>query len=316
MTNTLLTGREFNDLHPAVRQRALKLRDNYTVVNGKAYDLEGEYLGDQFQHDLTPKKSEAQVNAQQKFTSSKQVLGAHEEENGGFVFTFFKQSHTINERFPSLNHADIARLMNLGTYTAWTTGRLQYDNGRVIDAEGFEKLTGLSTKRARELFKRYVDEGILSQQEGAIYMNHTVFYRGNVSEVKSDIVDMQYTRMFKKTVRDLYEQFNGRTVGQLALVYSLMPFLNFNFNIVCYNPDESDKDLVRPISLEHVAELIGYESPAKLKTALNRVKIGDKVVFNFFESTKDRRQKHITVNPRVIYAGDGKHLDAIMVQFN
>lgn len=316
MTNTLLTGREFNDLHPAVRQRALKLRDNYTVVNGKPYDLEGEYLGDQFQHDLTPKKSEAQVNAQQKFTSSKQVLGEHEEQNGGFVFTFFKQSRTINERFPSLVAADIARLMYIATFTAWKTGRVQYDNGRVIDSKAVKEMFKLSDKRARQLFERFVSEGVLSEQDGAVYVNPTVFYRGSINDAPIEVTDLKYTRMFKNTVRELYEKSEGKTIAQLALVYSIMPFLHFGSNAVCHNPDESDDEQLELITLDELAVLLEYKDAAKLKTAMNKVKIGGKPVFGFFENPNDRRSKRIVVNPRAVFAGDGEQLAAIKILFN
>lgn len=310
---TLMSGKEYVNLHQEVRKKVVAQKQNYVVVDDKPYDTEtGEYLGDKFRHDLAPIKTEGQV----KVIESKRALGSHEEENGGFVFTFFKQSRMISERFPTLNNADIARLMYIGTYIAWQTGRLQYDNGKVIDRQGFEKLTGLSQKRARELFQRYIDEGILSEQQDGIYMNATVFYRGNVREIRSEVADLQYTRLFKKTVRELYEQSNGRTVGQLALVYSVLPFLNFATNIVCYNPDETDSDLIRPMNLEKLSVLLEYGNPAKLKTALNRVKIDGKVVFGFFEDVNDRRQKRITVNPRVVFAGNGEQLQAIKAQFN
>lgn len=310
---TIYGVESFRGLSEQTRQKAVGQKLNYVVVDGNAYDTKtGESLEGRYIHDLKPVRTEKQF----QIIESKAELGSHEQENGGFVFTFFKQSRMISERFPSLNNADIARLMYIGTYIAWQTGRLQYDNGKVIDRLGFEKLTGLSAKRSRELFQRYVDEGILSEQQDGIYMNATVFYRGNVREIKSEVADLQYTRLFKKTVRELYEQSNGRTVGQLALVYSVLPFLNFATNIVCYNPDEVDTDLIRPMNLEKLAVLLEYGNPAKLKTALNRVKIDGKVVFGFFEDVHDRRQKRITVNPRVVFAGNGEQLQAIKAQFN
>jgi len=309
----LSAGKQFVQLNPTTRGKAIAQKQNYVVKDGKPYSLDtGEYLGDLFTHDLVPKMTESKFRA----IESVQALGSHEEENGGFVFAFFQQSRTIIERFPSLNNADIARLMYLGTYIAWNTGRLQYDNGKVINREGFEKLTGLSRKRARELFSRYCQEGIISESEGALFMNPTVFFRGNIKSIQSHTADLQHTRMFKKTVRDLYDLSNGRTVGQLALVYSVLPFLNFETNIVCHNPDETDSERLQPMNIESLAELLGYANAAKLKMTMNRVKIDGKVVFGFFENTNDRRQKGITVNPRVVFGGNGEQLQAIRTQFN
>lgn len=310
---TAITGKEFVQLHPNTRQQALAQKLDYVVVDGKPYATEtGEYLGDKYVHDLVPRRTEAQS----KVIQSKQILGSHEEENGGFVFAFFKQSHSISERFPTLAVADIARLMYIATYAAWETGRIQYDNGRVIDRKGLEAMTKLSTKRSRELFERYVAEGILTEQENGIYMNPTVFYRGKVKSVKTEIADMSYTRMFKQTIRDLYDKSEGRTVGQLALVYSIMPFLNFASNVVSHNPDESDTDLVQPMTLDELAEKVGYANAGKLKTAMNKIRIDGQVAFGFFENPHNRRSKRIVVNPRVVFAGNGTQLLAIKVLFN
>ncbi|WP_336046763.1 hypothetical protein [Solibacillus ferritrahens] len=315
MTNTanVLDGKEFNGLHQQVRRRAIAQKHNFVVVDDKPYDSEtGEYLGDKFRHELVPIRSDAQL----RFIESKQVLGAHEEENGGFVFTFFKQSRTINERFPSLVTADIARLMYIATYTAWKTGRVQYDNGRVIDRKAIEGMFKLSDKRARQLFDRFVSEGIVSEQDGAVFVNPSVFYRGSLSDAPKEVTDLKYTRMFKDTVRDLYEKSEGRTIAQLALVYSIMPFLHFGSNAVCHNPDEVDDEQLKLITLDELAVLLEYKDAAKLKTAMNKVKIDGKPVFGFFENPNDRRTKRIVVNPRAVFAGDGKQLAAIKILFN
>ena len=313
MAKVFLTGKEFNGLNPKVRRRAVGQKFNYVVVDDKPYDsVTGEYLGDMFQHDLTPIRTETQL----RFIESKRELGDHEEENGGFVFTFFKQSRSINERFPSLVAADIARLMYIATFTAWQTGRIQYDNGRVIDRKAIEGMFKLSDKRARQLFERFVSEGILTEKDGCVFVNPTVFYRGSIADAPVDLKDLKYTRMFKTTVRDLYEKSEGRTIAQLALVYSIMPFLNFGSNVVCHNPDESDEDLLNPMTLDDLAVQLEYKDAAKLKTAMNKVKIGGKAVFGFFENPNDRRTKRIVVNPRAVYAGDGKQLAAIKILFN
>lgn len=311
MTNAL-TGKEYNGLHPKVRRRAITQKQNFVVVDGKPYDLEGEYLGDKFRHELTPIRTEAQ----QRFIESKKVLGDHEAENGGFVFTFFKQSRTINERFPSLVAADIARLMYLATFSAWKTGRVQYDNGRVIDRKAVEEMFKLSDRRARQLFERFVSEGILTEQDGAVYVNQSVFYRGSISDAPKEVTDLKYTRMFKDTVRDLYEKSEGKTIAQLALVYSIMPFLHFGSNAVCHNPDEVVDEQLKLMTLDELAVLLEYKDAAKLKTAMNKVKVGGKPVFGFFENPNDRRTKRIVVNPRAVYAGDGKQLAAIKILFN
>lgn len=303
------------ELSPRTREKVVRQGLSFARVDGgPIFDpTTGEVLDDLYSIKLTIKRTKKQYEAHE----SKRILGDHEKENGGFIFSFFKSSNAISERFPTLSNADIARLMLLGTYTAWSTGRLQYDgNGRAIKREAFAEIMGLSEKRSRELFVRFIDAEVLEERENGIYMNQTVFYYGRISDISRKIVDLQATRLFKKSVRKLYEKTDGRSIGQLAIVYSVLPFLNFVTNIVSHNPDETDCDLVQPMSLEKLAEILGYSNPQKLKTAMNRVNIDGKPVFGFFENPHDRREKRIVVNPRVVFAGNGEELGAIKALFN
>ena len=304
MTRNARQRKAFQDLHINVKREVLGAR----VISASGKDITD-------QMDLQLKLKPEQARGLEVIND----LTALEKENGGFVFAFFKQSRTIVERFPTLTQQDIARLMFIGTYVAWQTGRLQSDNGKaIIDRDKLEKLVEMSRKRFNELFKRYEAEDILheNKETGEIFVNPSVFYRGPMREVHTEVKDYTYTRMFKTTVRDLYAKFKGRTLGQLALIYSVMPFLNFNTNIICENPEETADELIKPLSLDRLAMILEYADPAKLKRALNAVKVDDKPVFTYATNAYDRRKLNIIVNPRVIYAGDGKGLGAITALFN
>lgn len=305
--------RVWADLHPKVKSGIVAAKQNMSVVDGKAYNQSGKDITHMV--DVVAKTTEKQARGLVVVDD----LTALEKENGGFVFAFFKQSRTIEERFPTLTQQDIARLMYIGTFVAWRTGRLQAANGKaIIDRALLEKLVEMSRKRFNELFRRYEAEDILREDKetGEIFVNPSVFFRGNMKEVGFDVSHMQYTRMFRTTVRELYAKFKGRTLGQLAIIYSVMPFLNFNTNIIAYNPEETIEDMLRPMPLDKLATLLGYADPAKLKRALNAVKVDAKPVFTYAYNAHDRRKLNIIVNPRVIYAGDGKGLGAVTALFN
>jgi len=245
-------------------------------------------------------------------------ISQHEVENGGFIFAFFKQARMFEERFPTLTKQDTARLMFIGTFIAWETNRLQSDNGKKhYVKKDLEELLEMSTKRFNEFYRRLENENIIHEEEtGELFINPSVFYRGELKNHGYKTDDLEYTRLFKKTVRDLYHQYKGRTLGQLAIIYSVIPFLNFDTNIVCFNPEETDEDLIKPMALDKLAALLSYVDASSLKRSLNRIKIDDKPVFGFFENPHDRRKQRIVINPRVIFAGDGDSLKAVKALFN
>ena len=304
--------RMWKDLHPKVRRRAESIMKDVTFKDGKAiYNKTGEDVSHIV--DVGLKATEKQVRRLKALDD----LSQHQLENGGFIIAFFKQLNTIEQRFPTLTKQDTARLLFIGTFIAWETNRLQADNGRIIERKKLEGLVEMSTKRFNEFFKRLEDEGIIREtKSGELFINPTVFYRGEIKNHPYDTSDFKYTRIFRETVRDLYKQFSGRTLAQLSVIYSVIPFLNFDTNIVSVNPEETVEDLIEPMNLVDLAELLGYVDASSLKRTLNRIKVDGKPVFGFFENPHDRRQYRIVINPRVIFAGNGDSLRAIKALFN
>ncbi|WP_428909058.1 hypothetical protein [Niallia sp. Krafla_26] len=299
--------RAWGDLHPKVKRGVLAIKESVEFKTADGRDVSHMF-------DVSLRTTAKQVRSLKAIDE----MTEHEIENGKFIFAFFQKAQTVEARFPMLTSQDTARLMFIGTYVAWETNRLQSDNGKkAYNKKDLEKLVEMSTKRFNDFFKRLKDAYIIHEADtGELFVNPTIFYRGDLKSHEYDISDLQYTRLFKKTIRDLYEQFKGRKLGQLATIYSVLPFLNFNTNIVCFNPEETDEDLIRPMNLENLAALLGSQDTHKLKTALNNIKVEGKPVFTFVEDPYDRRQKRIIVNPRVVYGGNGESLKAIKALFN
>jgi len=102
----------------------------------------------------------------------------------------------------------------------------------------------------------------------------------------------------------------------LALVYSVIPFLNFDSNMICHNPNEIVTDKVKPINIKELADILGYENDSKLKKSLNGINVDGVPMFTFIEGAYNRRNKRIIVNPRIIFAGNGEALEQIKKYFN
>jgi len=304
---------EWQGLHPNIKREVNRFSDNFIMKDGRAFSTE---TGVDITH----------IIADGKKTTAEQVRGLqaidemseHQIENGKFMFAFFKQLTTMESRFPSLTKQDSARLMYLGTFTAWKTNRLQTDNGKKhYTKKDIGILVDMSSKRFNEFFRKLENEGIIEEKEtGEVYMNQTVFYRGKLRDNDYDVSDLDHTRLFRKTVRDLYAEFKGRRLAQLSVIYSIIPFLNFNYNIVCHNPSETSEDLVEPMGLDELTKILDYSNTTVLKQSLNRIKVDGKPVFGFFENPYDRRKFRIVVNPRVVFAGNNDSLRAIKVLFN
>jgi hypothetical protein len=312
--NRISEEQALSNVHPKLRVRIQDVQQNAVIENGVIRDGNGNDVSHLVK--LAPNVKPASPYQRQALRD-KDDMAVHSDENGGFVMAMFKAKQTHDHRFVSLTQQDLARLMFIGTYVTWQTGRLQRGK-HIIRKKDLQDMLVMSTKRFNEFFKKLINEDIISEvkETGEIFVNPTVFYRGDVKNHPSDIRDYDYTRVFRKTVRELYEQYNGRKLGQLAIVYSVLPFLNFDSNVVCYNPEETDLTLLRPMPVSKLAVLLGYKDPHKLTVALRGVKLGDQPVFTFAHNPRNYKEKRIVVNPRVVFAGNGEELNGLKVLFN
>lgn len=310
MTNRVVEQRQWMSLPAGVKKDIFGIKEEATIKDGQIFNKHGRDVSHLVE--VVTKTSGKQV----RNLKIKDDLTAHESENGGFVTAFYKEAVTMEESFPKLNQSDLARLMLIGTYTGWGDGQLKYDNGKPINKSGLNNLVGMSAGKFRDFYIKLEEERIIREENDVIYMNPCVFYRGAHSDVRQLTKEMQHTRMFRTTVRNLCKAYNGRSVKQLAIIYSILPFVNFKFNIVSFNPSESNEDFVKPIPLDKLAALLGYKDQGQFKNTLNKIKYEGKPVFGFFEISGDRRKRKTVVNPRVIYAGKGDSLAAIKALFN
>lgn len=286
----------------------MAMKENLRIIDGRMYTENGTDVTHMLEINL--KVTEGQHEGLKVVEN----VAKHEEANGGFVFAFYNACTTMEEAFPTLSQSDLARVMFIGTFAAWSTGQLKHDNGAAIDKKALGELLGLGRNKFNTFYKSALKCELIANIEGALFINPAYFYRGNKGDVKHLTKDLQYTRLFRQTVRDLYAMYNGKALKQLALIYAVLPFVNFNYNIIAYNPDEMDPEEVRPITVEKLAALLGYKDAPSLTAALRKLKYDGKAVFGLFE-TDDRRAKKVIINPRVVYAGSGKSLDAIRVLF-
>ncbi|WP_018394541.1 hypothetical protein [Bacillus sp. 37MA] len=310
--NKQAVERAWKNAHPKVRQDYLANKENLRIIGGKYFTEDGRDVSHLYElHPKVGTPSRSQVEG----LNAVAELAEHEKEHGGFVFAFFSATQTMEGQFPELSQSDLARLMFLGTYTAWETGQLKHDNGRPINKKGLGELLNVSRPAFSSFYKKLIDGGIVREEEGALLVNPSIFYRGKLGDVRKQLGDIQYTRLFRKTVRELYGMYGGRSIKQLATIYAVLPFVNFKYNIVSFNPEESNADLVRPMTLENLAAALSYQDTHKLVTALRKIKYDGKSVFGFFEVDGDKRARKVVVNPSVVYAGDGGDLGAIKVLF-
>lgn len=292
-------------------KRASATLEGGTIRNGRVYSPDGLDMSHRYNIQTT------QDERKEKYVRDRSAIGLFAEENGGFVWGLFKSCSAMSTQWADadLTQSDLARLMFIGTFTDYE-GVLRHSNGVPFNTVSLRKLVGIHQTKFDELYDKLTDVHILREDNGLIYMSNEVFQRGKIQ--KGEYVDRM--RIYRATMRELYEKYGkGRSVKQLGLIYSMIPFMHRNLNIICYNPLETHDDSIRPICLDKLAVLLGYKDATTLKRALRAVEVNKQPVFAFVEDVNDSRKRRVIVNPRVVFAGDFDGLVAcrgIAVLFN
>jgi len=304
---------KINDLNSKSINKIKYLKSNIILKDDEVYTLDGEHLGNKYNVYVSPNYTDKQ----KEFFESKAVLSDHEKENGGFVFLFYKTLQNINEYLPNLNKSDLARLLYLTTYVSYEDNKIVYDNGRKIDDNELMKLIKYgSKKRFKEFINKLIENKYMSIcDEGYHYLSYKICKYGKLDKsIKNS--DINYIRLFRNIVRELFEGCNSRQLGRLSLIYSVLPYVSLEYNIVCHNPLEKESKLLQPMPICELGKLLGYSDEQKFRQSMYDCKINDQSVFGFLLMDNDRRSLRTIVNPRVICAGDYHTLNAIKVLFN
>lgn len=307
----MLTG-SFLNYNDKIKKKIIKQSSNAIIKNDKIYTLDGEDVSHLYNFSLGVKTSEKKLENYK----SKKVLEEHEKENGGFIFMFYRMLESMSVSVPKLTKSDIARLILLSTYISYEDNKIQYDNGQQIDDNQLAKLLRMEKRYCKKYIKKLEDSDIITiDEDGNRFLNKLFCKYGKIDIKSLHRHNISYVRLFKKTVRDLFNKTPIRELGRLSIIYMILPYLNLATNIVSTNPEEKDVDKVAPMTIGSLAEHLGYKDVTKFRQSLYNIKISESVAFGFFLLSDDRRSMNIVVNPDVVFAGNAEQLKVIKVLF-
>lgn len=265
----------------------------------------GEVVTGQYQE---VEKIRRLTDTQKAATRNSGMLEQLTVDNGGFVFALFKSESLmeIGNGKKALSNADMARLLFLGTFIGWENGKLRADNGKdVYTKSDLPKLLDISRSAAHDLYAKLVEAGVITEgDDGTIYISPKFFYRGDNIKETAAKADAGYTRIFKATVRSLYADYGGaRTASKLGVLYRVLPYVSFSFNIVCRNPQAREVTELNVMSVAELAELLGYKQKRELTSIIDSMRTHNgQPLFCYFGSAGKRQG--MIVNPYTVYAGN------------
>lgn len=229
---------------------------------------------------------------------------------GSFYFNFYKGLPVIERQY-------LFRFIYLCTYLKYNDTKLyiKLDNKRYkaikeIELMDILKLKTREYQKTKTVLKNnnliYVDD------DKNIRINKSISIMGNVENNKKD-----YIRIFKEGIRNLYINSLPREHKKLALFVEILPYINYNYNIICKNPNEKIMENIEPLNVKELSNILDIyknKNTSTLKTMLLNTFVGSEKVAMI---VKDYNKEFFIINPRIYYKGnDIQELNYLLGLFN
>lgn len=231
------------------------------------------------------------------------------EKRGGFIWNIYSGAKLL---FPEIKASSLTRLMFLATYLGYD-GYLVESKKLPIFRKDLETLLGIKQKECRRFWNNMESAGLMREEDNKIYLNENMFSRGSFSKdkIKSLSENEQYiTRIYIKGVRSLYRTATKASHATLSYIFRILPYVNKEYNVCCFNPLEQDKHKIQPMSLGDFADIIGYNRTniSKLYKILFEPRFevdGKSMSATRYVSTSGFGKETLSmfINPCVYYAG-------------
>ena len=204
------------------------------------------------------------------------------------------------------------RFCKLCTYLNYDNTLVQGKTKRQVKVleKDLHKVWNLSERELRNT-KNYllINNLIFIDGQGIITVNKKFAIRGKVNG------DSSMTRVFINGFNELYDGVTARQHSMLAMFIKVLPYLNTEYNILCENPEETDKRLIKPLKWVELGKRIELtvDQSKKLKYKLFKLRInGKKVIAEW----KDDNGVKIVVNPAVFWKANESNISDVAKLFD
>jgi len=214
---------------------------------------------------------------------------------GHFYFNFY------NRLLDKLKPQHLTRFLYLSCY-------INYDNLLVINKttrhipiyeEDLQSILKLSRTEVYSTKIELIEKELLIiNDDKTLSINPKYCKKGDIMKNKK----IGKTRMFENGIKELYEKSKPTEHKQLALLFQLLPYLNFGYNVICKNEDVTQEVLehIHPYTLNEIADILGQTNITRFKKRLMDMTVNGESVVCINEI---KNKKLITINPKVFYKG-------------
>lgn len=205
--------------------------------------------------------------------------------------------------FTNVSHANLTRLIYLSTYLSYHNSELRKGERHRITKKELPHILGISESAVRRFWCEVCPQYIYEEIDGTLKLNPDVFSRG-----KTERLIAFYIKVFKKGMKSLYESVPKSKHKHLGYVFAMLPYVNIEHNILCYNTAEEDINKIEPMNMKDFCTEIGfdYRHVDRLHDIFKSITFdvdGKKELFCSIIRNTYNGKELMVINPKVFYSG-------------
>jgi hypothetical protein len=239
-------------------------------------------------------KNKKGMEIRKEITEFEQAI---KETLGNFYFNFYNRISSEVERQYKF------RFLYLCCFLKHDDNRLvnKINNKYILIKEGeLMKLLKLSEREYYRTRKALIDNKLITiDKDKNIHINSYISKVGAIPTRNKS----EYTRVFKEGIKDLYNNCSVRDHKKVALFIELLPYIHFQYNIVCKNTTCELMEDIEPYTLKELTDKLKIyqnKNTTSLKKQLLNINIKNRKAMLMIE---DYERKFFVVNPEIYYRG-------------
>jgi hypothetical protein len=279
------------------------IKSNSISVDGELVELHEEAINNIKEQIL---KTNAKANTEQAEQSKKGIEirkeisefeQALKDVLGSFYFNFYNRIPEQVERQYKF------RFLYLCCYLKHEDNRLvnKINNKYILIKEGeLMQLLKLSEREYYRTRKSLIDNKLITiDKDKNVHINSFISKVGSIPSRNK----AEYTRVFKEGIKELYNNSNARDHKKIALFIELLPYIHFQYNVICKNTTCELMEDIEPYTLKELTEelkIYQNKNTTSLKKQLLNINIKNRKAMLMIE---DNEKKFFVVNPEIYYRG-------------
>ena len=257
---------------------------------------------------ITKKQQEAGINRKKQLEQRRKLYEKIEKHCGAFYFyRYDKLLEQLND-----DTATAFRFLYVCTCADKDGRIIAYNDTPCKVLEDFTYVFEKTIRTTKNYLSTIMANNLIYKKDGCYWVN-PVYYVTNLQDTDNR---KHSVRVFNEAIRQLYRNSNPKEHSLMGQFLKLVPYINIYTNIICWDIEETDPNLVQPLSKQEIQRILKDDAAyaCVIFNKLENICIKGEPVMGRFVSTGEELYR---INPRLFYRGNNlKQLQDLIDTFD